>query len=92
MTKVRSARGELVDFDILKIKNQLKDSKGIEVKTKSNFLDKRLSKKIRQPKVINKGTIDKVATVKPVVETIVAPVTITKEVPSQIDQPLSKNK
>ncbi len=41
MGKARSARGELVDFDLIKIKNQLaaSESSGIEVARRQRFID-----------------------------------------------------
>lgn len=47
MSRVRSARGEIVDFDVLKIKQQLA-SNAVVVKPKKNFLDRKLAKKVKQ--------------------------------------------
>lgn len=47
MGKTRSARGQIVDFDLLKIKQALvTQADKVDVKAKSNFLDRRLSKKL----------------------------------------------
>lgn len=53
MTKlVRSARGELVDFDLIKIKQQLADTPApTEVKARENFVEKRLKRKLRNKTV-----------------------------------------
>lgn len=49
MTKlVRTARGELVDFDLIKIKQQLSDAPApTEVAARENFVEKRLKRKLR---------------------------------------------
>lgn len=49
MSRVRSARGEIVDFDVLKIKQQLTDNT-VVLKPKKNFLDRKISKKVKQAK------------------------------------------
>jgi len=61
MTKlVRTARGLIVDFDLIKIKQQLADMPvPTEVKTRENFVEKRLKRKLRTKSV---------PTVTPVVE------------------------
>lgn len=49
MTKlVRTARGEIVDFDLIKIKQQLTDVPApTEVAARENFVEKRLKRKLR---------------------------------------------
>lgn len=53
MTKlVRTARGEMVDFDLIKIKQQLADSPApTEVKARENFVEKRLKRKLKNKTV-----------------------------------------
>lgn len=53
MGTARSARGEMIDFDLIKIKQSLVDAAAsqVEIKPKSNFIDKRLSKKILKGKL-----------------------------------------
>lgn len=53
MTKiVRTARGDMVDFDLIKIKQQLADSPApTEVKARENFVEKRLKRKLRHKTV-----------------------------------------
>lgn len=47
--KVKSARGELVDFDLLKIKRQMASSPPTaEVKARENFIDKRLRRRVKK--------------------------------------------
>ena len=49
MAKVRSARGEMVDFDLLKIKEQIASSpKPTEVKQRENFIDKKLRRRLKK--------------------------------------------
>lgn len=53
MTKlVRTARGQMVDFDLIKIKQQLADMPvPTEVKARENFVEKRLKRKLRTKSV-----------------------------------------
>lgn len=53
MTKlVRTARGDMVDFDLIKIKQQLADSPApTEVKARENFVEKRLKRKLKNKTV-----------------------------------------
>lgn len=70
MTKlVRTARGEMVDFDLIKIKQQLADSPApTEVKARENFVEKRLKRKLRNKTV---PSITKLATIEVDVEPVV---------------------
>jgi ribosomal protein S21 len=46
MSKVRSAKGEIVDFDLLKIKQQMQTTpKPVEVKAREDFIEKRLKRR-----------------------------------------------
>lgn len=46
---VRSARGEIVDFDLLKIKQQIASvPKPITVETRENFIDNKFKRRIKQ--------------------------------------------
>lgn len=60
MTKlVRTARGEMVDFDLIKIKQQLADSPApTEVKARENFVEKRLKRKLRTKTVATVADTD----------------------------------
>lgn len=50
--RVRSAKGEIVDFDILSIKSQIaagaakKEEPAVEVKRSENFIDKRAKRTV----------------------------------------------
>jgi len=47
--RVRSAKGELVDFDFLKIKEQLASAPPpIEVKNRQNFIENRLKRRLKK--------------------------------------------
>lgn len=49
MTKARSARGTIVDFDLLKIKQNLgAKPRTLEVKAREDFIDKRLRRRLRK--------------------------------------------
>lgn len=49
MSKVRSARGEMVNFDALKIKEQLADRPApLEVKAREDFVDRRLKRRAKR--------------------------------------------
>jgi hypothetical protein len=47
--KVRTARGELIDFDLLRIKQQIaKKPPETEVKTRENFIDKKFQRRLKK--------------------------------------------
>jgi hypothetical protein len=47
--KVRSAKGEVVDFDYLKIKEQLASAPTpVEVKNRQNFIENRLKRRLKK--------------------------------------------
>lgn len=47
--KVKSARGELVDFDLLKIKRQMASSPPTaDVKARESFIDRRLRRRVKK--------------------------------------------
>jgi len=51
--KVRSARGEMVDFDLLKIKESIASGpKPVNVQAREDFVDKKLRRRLK--KVIKK--------------------------------------
>lgn len=58
--KVRSARGVVVDFDLLKVKQQIAESPTIDVAARENFVEKRLRRRTKRTAVV--------AVAKPVVE------------------------
>lgn len=46
---VRSARGEVIDFDLLRIKEQIgSNPKGSTVKAREDFIDKKLKRKAKR--------------------------------------------
>lgn len=52
MTKARSARGVIIDFDLLKIKQNLgAKPRTVEVKAREEFIDKRLRRRLRKGKL-----------------------------------------
>lgn len=57
MSKTRSAKGEIVDFDRLKIKQQLSGQPvTLDVKAREDFIDKKLrrrNRRIKQATVVN---------------------------------------
>lgn len=46
--KVRSARGVIVDFDLLKVKQQIAESPAIDVSARENFVEKRLRRRTKR--------------------------------------------
>ena len=47
--KVRSARGEIVDFDLMKIKEQIASAPTpLEVKARQNFIENRMKRRIKK--------------------------------------------
>lgn len=47
--KVISARGVVVDFDLLKVKQQIAESPAVDVSARENFVEKRLRRRSRRP-------------------------------------------
>lgn len=57
--KVRSARGELVDFDYLKIKEQLASAPPpVEVKTRQDFIENRLKRRMKKKPSVEKTEVN----------------------------------
>lgn len=53
MPRVRSAKGTVVDFDLLKIKNQMaKKPISIDVKAREAFIDAKQRRRIRKAKAV----------------------------------------
>jgi hypothetical protein len=51
MPKIRSAKGEIVDFDLLKIRQTLAQKPvSLDVKAREDFIDKKLRRRIRKAK------------------------------------------
>ncbi len=51
MSKVRSAKGEVVDFDLLKIKSQIAAApKTTSVQAREDFIDKKFKRRLRKLK------------------------------------------
>ncbi len=49
MPKTRSARGEMVDFDLLKIKSQIASAPPTtDVTTRQNLIDQKLKRKVKR--------------------------------------------
>lgn len=46
--KTRSARGEIVDFDLLEIKQQIASApKAVDIKKREDFIDRKLRRRLR---------------------------------------------
>lgn len=67
MKRTRSAKGELVDFDILTIKAQIaaghnakSEAPTIEVKRQENFIDKKMKRQVTRAK---QNTVEQTSTV-----------------------------
>lgn len=57
--KVRSARGELVDFDLLKIKEQMTAAPPpIDVKQRQNFIERRLRRRVKKVEPILETNVE----------------------------------
>lgn len=53
MPKARSAKGVLVDFDLLKIKRQMSEKPiSIDVKAREAFIDQKLRRRLRKIKTV----------------------------------------
>lgn len=54
--KVRSARGVEVDFDLLKVKQQIAESPAVDVAAREKFVENRLRRRTRRTTVAPKTT------------------------------------
>lgn len=51
--RVRSARGEMVDFDLLKIKEQMTSAPApVDVRARQDFIDQRMRRRLKKTKPI----------------------------------------
>lgn len=51
MARTRSAKGEIVDFDLLKIRQKLQEKPiSLDVQAREDFIDKKLRRRIRKVK------------------------------------------
>lgn len=81
--RVRSAKGEMIDFDFLKIKEQLAAAPApMEVRARENFIERKMKRKIKKiipesepVKVEAEPIIPEVGEVKPAAE----PKSVTKQ-------------
>lgn len=65
---VRTARGEMVDFDLIRIKQQLADAPApTEVRERENFVERRLKRKLKQRAT---SLVEQPAAVEPVGEVV----------------------
>jgi len=78
---VRSARGAIVDFDLLRIKEQIASSpKTTNVQAREDFIDKKLNRRLKKLSREAALTAPVIATPAPVVESVVQPETEQVEV------------
>ena len=101
--KVRSAKGDLVDFDFLKIKEQLASAPTpMEVKNRQNFIENRLKRRLKKKSpVVEKAAIEVEPTLPDPAEDVVVKVVIdepavekvvAKEKPATTKQKARKKK
>lgn len=82
--KVRSAKGELVDFDLLKIKEQMATAPApLDVKKRQDFIDRRMRRRLKRkpstrPAKVSVDVAPKVAETTPEGEQLV-----TREAPKR---------
>lgn len=82
MTKARSAKGRMIDFDLLKIRQKLSAQPvTVDVKAREDFIDKKLRRRMRKTKIATAGPIDIEAEVK-------APVLIDPPKPAPVVTPV----
>lgn len=73
MARTRSAKGEIVDFDLLRIREKLAQKPiSLDVKAREDFIDKKLRRRIRKAKqasavaeassIVDSGTLSSVET------------------------------
>lgn len=57
--KIRSMRGEIIDLDLLKIKQQMASTpKPVDVKEREQFVDKKIRRRVRKQKVVKDDDLD----------------------------------
>ncbi len=85
--KVRSAKGELIDFDYLKIKEQLATAPTpIEVKERQDFIENRLKRRLKKKlPIIEKLAVDVAPILPSPAEEIVA-----EDVPPAVVEPVKE--
>lgn len=88
---VRTARGEMVDFDLIRIKQQLADAPApTEVRERENFVERRLKRKLKQRAT---SLVEQPAAVEPVgevVETKLEPVQSETKPEAAVTKPKEK--
>ena len=102
--KTKSARGELVDFDLLKIKEQMASSPPpVDVRARQDFIDKRLRRRLKKvvtpaPRIENKNVAIPVAPAMPRTEDLnaetrmITEVELVQSLESSITPTVSKQK
>ena len=61
MSKARSAKGQIVDFDLLRIKQQIASApKTTSVKAREDFIDKKFKRRLKK---LKRDVVEKVAEV-----------------------------
>lgn len=85
----RSAKGELVDFDLLKIKQQMASApKAPEVKARENFIDQRQKRRLNRIKLAQPDPVEQ-----PPVDAAPTPADQGEDVQPEVDnqpKPLTK--
>ena len=84
--KVRSAKGDLVDFDFLKIKEQLASAPTpMEVKNRQNFIENRLKRRLKKKTpVVEKAAVEVEPTLPEPAETVVVKVVIDEPTAEEV--------
>lgn len=86
---VRTARGQVVDFDLIRIKQQLaKATAPAEVRERENFVERRLKRKLKQRALTAEAAVPEVVVEQP----IAAEEVLSVDKPKTKDKPVEKHK
>lgn len=67
--RIRSMRGEIIDMDLLKIKQQMASApKPVDVKEREQFVDKKIRRRVRKQKTVATEDLDIDANIKATIE------------------------
>jgi len=99
MTKTRSMRGEIVDFDLIRVKQQIASApKTINVKFREDFIERRLRKRIKRTSPLTEikdgvaQTPQQPIIVNPSVQTALKELPKTEENNKEVEQSVVKRK
>ena len=93
MARTRSAKGEMVDFDLLKIRQKLAEQPvTLDVKAREDFIDKKLRRRMRKAKQAVAASVDPVSVESEALSAIETSDATEHIDPPKVDQTKQKNR